>query len=296
MRKIYLVGLVLLSFVFNSCKKEKVEAKIPSYISIDSFTFTTDYATQGSNSHNITDVWLYIDDQFIGAYEIPAKVPVLMEGSHNITVRPGIKNNGISSTRTFYRFYSYYYDTVELIPDSVITIKPSFTYNPEAIIPWMEDFENSGVSFQNTGKGERSIAKTTNPNYKFEGGASGEIIIDDQISLFEIKSPDITSIPLNATPVYLEMDFRSIINYNQTIDESAKHSITIGVFVNDESVQKSVLTLAEHNEWRKIYIDLSNAINIETTATSFNITLGIQNQSYITSANIYIDNVKLIHF
>lgn len=92
------------------------------------------------------------------------------------------------------------------------------------------------------------------------------------------------------------MDFRSIINYNQTIDESSKRSITIGVFVNDESVQKSVITLAEHNEWRKIYIDLSSAINIETSASSFNITLGIQNQSYISSANIYIDNVKLIHF
>ena len=27
---------------------------------------------QGSNTHKITDVWVYVNDQFLGAFEIPA--------------------------------------------------------------------------------------------------------------------------------------------------------------------------------------------------------------------------------
>ena len=47
----------------------------------------------GSITENITDVWVYIEDNLQGVYEIPVEFPVLEEGIKNIRVKAGIKAN-----------------------------------------------------------------------------------------------------------------------------------------------------------------------------------------------------------
>ena len=105
--KNYILVLVIL-FGFNSCSKDELEATIPSYISIDKFTISTNYSTQGTSSSNITDAWVYIDNDLVGIFELPAKFPVLKEGNVKIDVYPGIKENGISERRSKYIFYNAY--------------------------------------------------------------------------------------------------------------------------------------------------------------------------------------------
>lgn len=106
--------LFLLEFFVWGCSKSKIEADIPAYLSIDSVFVNTNYQTQGSASHKITDIWVYLNDDFIGAFELPVKIPILKQGNHKITIKAGIKVNGIANTRTAYPFYTEYSQYIDL--------------------------------------------------------------------------------------------------------------------------------------------------------------------------------------
>ena len=79
-----------------SCEQETQE--IPSYIKINEYSLYTT-ARQGSNSENISDIWLYADDQLIGTFELPATIPILLEGETTLKIFSGKKDKGISEIR-----------------------------------------------------------------------------------------------------------------------------------------------------------------------------------------------------
>ena len=74
--------LFLFSFLF-SCDKNTDIQEIPSYINVSKVNLLTS-SVQGSNTHKITDIWVYVNDQFRGTFEIPATIPLLHKDSNNI--------------------------------------------------------------------------------------------------------------------------------------------------------------------------------------------------------------------
>ena len=69
--------------VFSSCETGDLEAEVPSYFAIDEVVVAED-PSKGSNSQNITDVWVTMDNQFIGTYELPCRFPILDIGEHEL--------------------------------------------------------------------------------------------------------------------------------------------------------------------------------------------------------------------
>ena len=113
MKKIQRLFLTLVTVVFStifltSCPGFQGSQEIPAYLHVDKFLFTTNYYVEGAASHKITDVAVYIDGNYQGYYELPATIPILERGKHNLTLYPGIKLNGNSSTRTINPFYVPY--------------------------------------------------------------------------------------------------------------------------------------------------------------------------------------------
>jgi len=102
---IIILSLIFLVSLSTSCRKFDGDQTIPAFIRIDTISLTSDYFTEGANTHNISDAWVYVNDQIIGAFELPALIPVLAKGTNKLEIRPGIKLNGISSTRAPYPFY-----------------------------------------------------------------------------------------------------------------------------------------------------------------------------------------------
>lgn len=276
------------------CKKLEVE--IPSYIHIDKYDLTIDNATEGSSSHDISDIWLYVDDQIVGAFELPATIPVRKSGVVNLKIRAGIKKNGNASTRDNYPFYQQYEVDKEIFRDSIITVVPQFEYAPQAIFEFIEDFEGSGTIFQSTFQSDTPMFITNKTDLVFEGKGSGQFPIGSAGTLCEVQSPDITSFPLNGTPIYLELDFRSNITWAEGVTSSEMKSIIISFFYDNQSKQVGLYTLPYTTEWHKIYLDLSDQINTKQGASDFNITMGIANTGSMISGNVYVDNIKLIHF
>ena len=69
MKKInFLIALLIIS----ACQKEENPNTIPTYLKIDAITLD-----ENNLNTNITDAWVYIDEQKQGVYELPVKFPVL---------------------------------------------------------------------------------------------------------------------------------------------------------------------------------------------------------------------------
>ena len=125
---LFLIGL----FFITSCDKNENIQEIPSYIHIEDINLTTDLVSEGANTHNITDVWVYVESdseiEFRGTYPLPATIPLLKTDSTKIYIRAGIKDNGIAGTRVIYSFYKTFETNVFLVKDSIVNINPDFIY------------------------------------------------------------------------------------------------------------------------------------------------------------------------
>jgi len=275
--------LFLSAILFYSCEKEQVNEGIPSYISIPSFKVTTEL-NEGSSSHLITDAWVYFNNDLQGIYPIPCIFPVLLQGKQNVSIKAGIKNNGIAATRIKYPFYDYFKDTINLIQDSVIIIEPLVNYveNTNFLI---EDFEDVGAIFESTSNSDTSYFLTSDTSIAFEGNSLGTYLSSTQYT-FEIATNEIDTLPRTGAPVYVEL------NYNSNT------AFSVGVFANyPQTVTTTTpITINPKNEWNKIYIDLTSTIVSTQDAISHKIFISMTRD--ITSGEIselYIDNFKLIY-
>jgi hypothetical protein len=275
----------------TSCDRND-EALIPCNIRVDEVELVTNPSIQhleGSLSHQITDVWIYVEDQskqeFIGVYELPVTFPVLKEGVYTLRIRPGIKVNGIAETRGEYPFYDSYETQFDIIRDTVLDVHPRFMYADFCEFVWSEDFEDAVVSLKKSSRSDTSVVITASVGEVFEGEYAGKVSLDKDRFFFECFSSEAFDLPGQGTEVYLEMNFRT------------NTEVTVGLMVNflTESTLAPVVVLNETDEWKKIYISLKNAVSTYTTAISFNVFLSAANPENMQESLILFDNLKLIH-
>ncbi|MDF1672428.1 MAG: hypothetical protein P1U41_02930 [Vicingaceae bacterium] len=283
----YIKNYILLLFVgiiFSTCSKEKFEAQVPTYITINDISLSTNYATEGSSSENITDAWVYVNDELMGVYELPATFPVLIEGNVELKVFAGIKDNGIAASRARYLMFDPYVESVNLIPGETIEVEPSVTYNSGVNFRWLEDFENASLSFLYHQLSDTIFFKNTS-NRK-EGDFSGKAYLESSMNFFEATSVAFSDIPRSLSPTYLELDFKT------------NEPLLVGIYHNDD--QYGVVSLNTSTEWKKIYINLTDVVSSRQSATAIKVFFGIQettNDPFLTdNPEIHIDNIKLLHY
>ena len=278
-----LCSYVIISFLIFSCEIINPEEDIPAYIRIDTFQLETNTLEQGTNSHKITDVWINIDGNFIGVFELPATFPVLAEGTHEVTIRAGIKVNGIAASRAIFPFYTHYIIDTNLTPELILQLSPKVEYSDETIFAWKEDFE-AGLSLDTTSISDIPIIQSN--SVFFEGNKAGAIIFYDNHTIFECKSHDAYELPKDNSKVFLELNYK---NNNEFV---------IGVFANKltQSIKLPIINIyPSGDKWNKIYIDLTYTTTSNPDAINFNIFIGAIKDENITKAEIYLDNIKLVH-
>jgi hypothetical protein len=274
---------VVFSLLFlSSCKKEEL---IPSYIYIDKIDVNTTYEIDGSNSHKITDAWIYVDDDLVGAFELPARVPVLKSGTHTIKVKAGIKVNGIANSRSYYPFYEAYTTTAELIPEKIDTLHPTVTY-VEGKIKWKEDFEEGGISLEKFLNSDTTFIKTTNPADAFEGNYAAMVKLTSDFDKVITVSKDKFTIPQTNSAVFLEMNYKTDVE------------LFIGLYgkiPGGTTQQFLTIVLNPNNQWNKIYINLTYSANFTYNTTDFQVFFAAEKPEAQTTGTIYLDNIKLLH-
>lgn len=275
--------LFLIGIIFNACSKEKFEAKIPSYISIPSINLTTDYATEGSASSKITDAWVYVNDQIVGVYELPAKFPVLKDGNVTVKIFAGIKDNGIAASRVRYLLYDAHVEQANLVAGDTTEIVANVKYRANVVFSWLEDFEGASSSFLYTAGSDTIFNKGT--SIVKEGQFSGQVYLENDMSFFEATSPAFSPpSPSTTANVYLEMDFKT------------NENLILGVYLGSE--QFAHITLNTTDEWKKIYLNLEDVLKSRTNISEAKIFIGIKEEATTFKTDnpqIYIDNVKFVH-
>lgn len=285
----YFLPLLLLLYCIlqKSCESLDVPELIPSYIHIPEITLINNPdINEGTLSNNIVDAWVFVNDELIGAFELPATFPVLKEGQHKITIMAGIYMNGVRTTRVYYPFYNEYTIYTTLYKDSVITIDPVVSYNSNIKIPFHETFELGGVLLEEETSSLAVLEKTNDTNKVYEGNYSGKITLTRSDSIYQGVSIMPYTLPSAGGNVFLELNYKS------------ETDIIIGLYAikHTQILKLEVAGILPRQEWNKIYINFSPTVFRENDAINFKVFLGSILPQGMEEATILIDNLKLIHF
>lgn len=286
---------LLLMFLLYSCENIfHPDAEIPSYINIEKIDLEiTDPYLQGTVSHKITDAWVFVDDELQGIYELPVTFPVLKTGRHFLKIKAGIKDNGISATREQYPFFDFYTaSSFEFFADSIVNVNPVVMYSPAAEFPWIEDFEDPGITIDSVYPSSAKIKRVTDNSKVFEGNASGFVSLDASNTIFKGISNASFALPKGGTSVYLELNYKTTVNMKVIVVSNNPAGTAENLSLVVTPTNKSGAA-----EWNKIYVNIGPEVSGNSNASDYKIIFYSDiSEEGLTSAEIYLDNIKLVHF
>lgn len=285
-------GLLVLFFIgmlISSCDPKE---ELAAYVTVEPFEFTP--GTDGVYSTKITDGWIYVDNEFLGAFDLPKTIPVLKSGENVITIDPGIRENGINATPDLYTFYKRYTETLMLEPGNTVVVQPSTTYDEDKTnFVFKELFEDSPhrFTFDLDGNGGTKI-NITGSDVK-EGAGAGRVYLDTDNAVFGAGSDYIFDPPATGLTAYIEMDYKNDVPLYVGL---------AGYGSSDELLFSEVnLGVNPKEEWNKIYFNVTDKLQQLAIEGSVKYRIIIQAQIprenggfALENAEIYLDNIKLV--
>ena len=250
----------------------------PSYISIDTFILKTDYIEQGSTGHNLTDVLITIEGNKFGVFELPALVPILRKGETNIMLRASYRVDDQVLLREPYLFVEPFIIDTILTEGSVLHLEPTIYYNENAKFLFLEDFEKTGYNL--TSENSDTTLYIINSTSS-EGRYSGAFFLSEINPFFEAMTPEM-DIPKANTQIFLEFSYKN--NY----------SFEVGFFGNT-TPYTYLAHLSPRNKWKRITISINQFIKINDDP-NFKIVFRALLTDKTSQPEIYLDNIKIIHF
>lgn len=281
-RKVSPLLVAIGAFAFGGCTVFDPAEDIPSYVRINDITLQINNGViEGSGSEKITDAWLYIDGQLIGAYEMPVSIPVLNEGTHNILVLAGIKQNGLSTLRAIYPNYRGWASTITLTRGQVVTVNPVVDYYPATNFVWMCDFDGAGTNIDDQfGPWPGRLEEISGAGaFEIE---SGYVTLDADTTDFYAQ----TSQPYTfngSYDVYLEMNY------------SCNQPFVVGIYniVNGEYIPWCEMLAS--TSWNKIYIRLNDALLTQQPGGIYHVYVAMKKSADVANPWLAIDELKLIN-
>lgn len=265
----------------SSCEVINPSEPIPSLLAIDSIVFTAG-TNQGSSSASIVDSWVYVDNNFQGTYEMPFSIPMLYSGEHKITIRPGIKVNGLTAVRSANPLYSNFDTVVNLTPGVVTKLYPKSTYIPSAVINIVDDFNTGTVQFLRDAESDTALVAVD--SNVFEGSFSGAFYLSGTRTRF-------SSISLNK--YVLTKGKNNVIEMNYNCNNGFVVGLVRNYFGQPSRIQ-ILAVLPSDGKWKKIYISIIDAVN-NLDADNYNLWIYAQLDQGRTEATVMLDNIKLVH-
>jgi hypothetical protein len=286
----------LLAIGFSSCSTFDPPVTVPIYGHIDSVHFTTSYygsgstPAQGSASANIKYAWVYLDDNPIGAFQLPCTFPMVgSSGTHTVQIYSGIIPADGTSPTSIEPYYQYYSITLNMNQGSKYTFHPTSTYYSWVKFPYLEDFESEPPGNQPAyivkAEGTQAVMIVTrNPAYVFEGKGSGMAIVNAANPKFIAETIADTLPKTGAVPVFLE------INYKATTD------FEVGMFhYTDSTTGLSPIFPIASTKWNKIYVNLSTIIAANQIGPyHIYFAMNLNTAEGHTADTLLLDNIKIV--
>jgi hypothetical protein len=287
LRFVLIISLPFLGFML-SCNQLNPPETIPAYAHIDNIHLDT-ISGQGTNSANITDAWVYVDNNPVGVFQMPCTFPIVASsGTHQVMVFAGIMQDGVASMRAKYPFYNFYQANINLTHGQTVKIKPNVWYTSWAKFHWMEDFEGSGITLHND-----TVAKNHCDTIMFQTsvgafeGKSGEVVLCGAKKFnYEGDSDTLMNLPKDGTtPVYLEFNYKSTASF------------WVGMYYGSIGSQIPIVAVNPTSVWKKMYVNLQATILQYSTSTlpqPFYIYFSVTRDPSVDTVRFMLDNIKLV--
>jgi hypothetical protein len=287
----YLYFFVLLSFGLSSCVKNN---PLPVWLEINNWTLSTNpnsVNSPGALTHNFSDVWVYVDGKVIGVFEVPCKIPVLASGNCKVSLYPAIKNNGMASTKKIYPFAEPFETTLQMTAGETYVFNPVTRYDINTEF-WIEDFESNSIKIE-----KETVNSSPNLNLQIQNnptvgnwGNYGHLSLNTIDSLWIGVMPAL-ALPKSGAEVYLEFDYKNTSSILTGMIE-----LQLGGGTADHGGYTAIRQKLEELQWKKIYIDLKDVVSNTPNGYSYRQYLRMSLDSGLSSSDVYIDNIKVIHF
>lgn len=269
-------------FLLTSCSDS---GSVPAYVYVDRFDFSVSPG-QGTASERITEGWFFADGEFLGAYSLPATIPVVKEGLTTIRVSAGIKVNGIVSTPDIYTFYERYQLEVDLAPGRIDSIFPVTSYTDFSVFPFLEDFEVSNAFIDDRDGNPETRVELISGDDVFEGARSGYIQLDGFNNFIQVASlPILTTLPTNRSDVFLEFNYKT------------NTQLGVGLVGSGQGLpgQNAVLiVLRPRDDWNKLYLELGPTL-FASQLEGYQVLITAQHTNGGVPTEIFIDNFKIVN-
>ena len=277
---------ILLSL--TGCDLFNPKAENPAVIQIDKFIINADSLTQGTNAQKITDAWIYLNDNLQGVYELPAKFPVIADGTYNLKVYPGIKVNGISGSRAAYTFLNYYEDkNFSLSKEKTNSITGTSSYKSYLTFTWLENFESQGITLIRGVTSDTGFQVVAGGSESFNNTRFGAVYLDGSKTNFLVTSYQGFKLPNDGTRAsFLELHY------------ATTGEMIVGIIANQTGATATLplITLnSTGGAWNKIYLNFSDLINSNRLAKDYSIYFAGKRKIEDSPTRYFFENIKLIH-
>lgn len=283
----FIVSIFALFFMLNSCVKNNPD---PSWLEVNDWVLESNISLSGEEgelTHNISNAKVLVNNQLIGIFETPFRIPLIVDGSVTIRLEPVIINNGISATKKVYPFMEFYQEEAVLTKNETVTISPITRYKSNVNF-WIEDFEDINIAIENDPNTSVANLQLSNENLNdFNGNYYGKIILNDTDSTWVAYTTDQLSIPKGVSS-FLEIDYYNINDLYQgviSLSPSGQQN-NVNVRMNAQDPEAVV--------WKKIYIELNELITASPNESTFLQSFVANLDSELSTRFIHIDNIKVL--
>ena len=282
----YWISLLLSICVLQGCDIINPDEIIPTTIRLEPFQFIVDPG-QGSAKNSISEVWVTANNSVLGAFTTPVDIRYLEEGPTAFRFYPGIRNNGIANEAIPYSFFTSDSATINASPGTTHTITPETRYIEDAYFSFICDFEN-GNPFTDNRDTNALTSLTLSQEDVFEGMYSGKMTLTQAGSHLKVAHAiAITDLPTNGRPIYLEMWYKSEVEFS------------IGLVAKDLSgldVENFFYLVKPTDTWNQLYLELTDPI-VASDFPAYKIAFqSLYLNTYSdTMQTVYLDNIKVVH-
>jgi len=289
--KAFLLTLTCI-LLLTSCSVFDSEEIQPAYFKLGDIKVYEPGSTTVLTTHDVRDIWVYLDGESLGIYPYPSHVPVIPrnpESNSSMQFIAGIRENGIASYLELYPFLEFYELNQKILPGNIYEVNPVFKYRNNTLLRFNEGFEHSTQIFGMDLDEDPATGISQTSEMQKTGNYSALLTVNNEHPILESANTSaLLNIPVNASSVYLELDYFAdqdfyfgMIGYDET--------------TGNQGIKSYYLGLKENLEWQKIYINLTE----EMAASKFDayrFFFSLQLKSENDTAKVYLDNIKLLHF
>lgn len=275
----FIVGIFLTATaVWNSgCNIINPSEPVATHVRIDSFSF------ENGARHDIRYAWVYYNNNPVGAFDLPATVPIIASGKGTLQVAPGIPINGRGERPVAYPFFRIYTTELNYEPGKVQTVSPTTGYYDSVKYTVISEFEGGITKFAKY-FGTTTITTTSVDSLKLDGTGTGLVVLPSSAD----SSIDSTRAPFKVPEgaAFIEFEYKSSVNLQVGIR---------GLLGNSLITDIEGWGVLPSPTWKKFYVNITSFTN-KYPGGDYYFYIKTSVPSGQTSGKLLIDNIRLVTF